>query len=77
MVSIETLDLDTFKNWSRHGLCPKVSIFVKVSIETLDLDTFKNWSRLSRQSLDEVSIGLDVETPRLSFKFLHKKLKRV
>ncbi len=37
-----------------------------VSIETLDLNTFKNWSRLSRQSLDEVSIGLDVETPRLT-----------
>jgi hypothetical protein len=49
-----------FKNWSRlsrlastvqktkspHGLCPKVSIFVKVSIETVQ----KRTSRLSRKS---------------------------
>ncbi len=29
------------KTNSRHGLCPKISIFVEISIETLDLDTFK------------------------------------
>jgi hypothetical protein len=77
MVSIETLDLDTFKSWSRqvlktgldcrdevstksrHGLCPKVSIFVKVSIETLDLDakkvsvsTVEKFSTVSKTGLD-------------------------
>ncbi len=53
------------KTKSRHGLCPKILIFVEISIETLDLDTFKSWSRHFQKSIS-TSRNLDLDWSRLS-----------
>jgi hypothetical protein len=49
------------KTKSQHGLCPKISIFVKISIETLDLDTFKSWSQRDGQSRRFSKVSLDTK----------------
>ncbi len=68
-----------FKNWSwllrlvstdqktksRHGLCPKISIFVEISIETLNLDTFKSRSRQVLKTDLDRSRRLDLNCSRL------------
>ena len=52
------------KTKSRHGLCPKISVFVNISIENLDLDTFKSWSWHFQKLIStcweiSISIGLN------------------
>ncbi len=84
MVSIETLDLDTFKSWSRPSR--KSRQVLKTSLDALKSRFLSRSRRQKKVSLDRrenldgfqklvstrrtfsisISIGLDVETTRLS-----------
>ncbi len=87
-ISMETLDLDTFKSWSRHDGHSRR--FSKVSLDMKDiLNLDLNWSRLSRppgllegfkgfkgnkmQSRPiEIENVLHVETPRVTWRAFHE-----